>query len=196
MPGRRLVGRRGVRARVRLSPPGARVRRSVWRQARARSLRSPVPSTSSRRREGRTTSSSSATGQPGSRRSPGRREWFRGDVWRAFFAGQLRARPTPRSWRGPTCRRRCGSYLNESARQGPVGLGGGRYRRGEPGTGSRSPTSGRRSTSGSVAPTHWVPRSHADYLVETIPRTTLVSFPGGGHLFPFDHWAEMLAALG
>jgi hypothetical protein len=29
-----------------------------------------------------------------------------------------------------------------------------------------------------------------------IPRATLVSFPGEGHLFPFDHWGEMLAALG
>jgi pimeloyl-ACP methyl ester carboxylesterase len=36
---------------------------------------------------------------------------------------------------------------------------------------------------------------HADYLVSTIPRATLVSFPGGGHLFPFDWWGDMLAAL-
>ena len=40
-----------------------------------------------------------------------------------------------------------------------------------------------------------VSRLHADYLVATIPRATLVSFPGEGHLFPFDHWGEMLAAL-
>jgi pimeloyl-ACP methyl ester carboxylesterase len=40
-----------------------------------------------------------------------------------------------------------------------------------------------------------VSRLHADYLVRTIPRAALVSFPGEGHLFLFDHWAEMLTAL-
>jgi pimeloyl-ACP methyl ester carboxylesterase len=33
------------------------------------------------------------------------------------------------------------------------------------------------------------------YLAETIPRATRITFPGEGHLFPIDHWREMLATL-
>jgi pimeloyl-ACP methyl ester carboxylesterase len=40
-----------------------------------------------------------------------------------------------------------------------------------------------------------VRRAHTDFLVESIPRATLVTFPGEGHLFPIRHWREMLAAL-
>ena len=37
-------------------------------------------------------------------------------------------------------------------------------------------------------------RPETDYLAGTIPNATLVMFPEG-HLFPFNHWAEMLASL-
>jgi pimeloyl-ACP methyl ester carboxylesterase len=37
-------------------------------------------------------------------------------------------------------------------------------------------------------------RAETDYLAETIPHATLVMYPEG-HLFPFQHWREMLAAL-
>ena len=40
-----------------------------------------------------------------------------------------------------------------------------------------------------------VGQAHADYLARSLPRATLVSFAGAGHLFPIRHWAEMLAAL-
>jgi pimeloyl-ACP methyl ester carboxylesterase len=40
-----------------------------------------------------------------------------------------------------------------------------------------------------------VPPFHADYLAATTPRARLVSFPGEGHLFPLDHWGEVLRAL-
>ena len=40
-----------------------------------------------------------------------------------------------------------------------------------------------------------VGRAHGDYLAASIPRATLVTFPGAGHLFPISHWGEMLAAL-
>ena len=40
-----------------------------------------------------------------------------------------------------------------------------------------------------------VARYHADYMVATIPRAKLVSYPGEGHLFLFDHWAETLASV-
>jgi pimeloyl-ACP methyl ester carboxylesterase len=35
----------------------------------------------------------------------------------------------------------------------------------------------------------------ANYFATTIPRATLKLYSDEGHLFPFDHWAEMLAAL-
>lgn len=40
-----------------------------------------------------------------------------------------------------------------------------------------------------------IPRYHADYLAATLPRARLISYPGEGHLFPFGHWGEMLAAF-
>jgi pimeloyl-ACP methyl ester carboxylesterase len=40
-----------------------------------------------------------------------------------------------------------------------------------------------------------VRREHADFLARSIPRASLVTFPGEGHLFPIRHWGEMLAAL-
>ena len=40
-----------------------------------------------------------------------------------------------------------------------------------------------------------VSQSHADYLAATIPRATLVTYPGEGHLIPISHWAEMLAGV-
>jgi pimeloyl-ACP methyl ester carboxylesterase len=40
-----------------------------------------------------------------------------------------------------------------------------------------------------------VSRAHTDYLAQSIPRATLVTDPGEGHLFPISHWGEMLAAL-
>ena len=41
----------------------------------------------------------------------------------------------------------------------------------------------------------FVDQRNADYLVGAIPHASLVTFPGEGHLFPIQHWGEMLAAL-
>ena len=38
-------------------------------------------------------------------------------------------------------------------------------------------------------------RPNADYLATSIPRATLVVYPGEGHLIPIGHWADMLAAV-
>ena len=38
-------------------------------------------------------------------------------------------------------------------------------------------------------------RTTADYLATAIPHSTLVLYPDEAHLFPFDHWGEMLAAV-
>ena len=40
-----------------------------------------------------------------------------------------------------------------------------------------------------------VTRAHAEYLSKAIPRAKLLTYPGEGHLFLVNHWAEMLAAL-
>ena len=40
-----------------------------------------------------------------------------------------------------------------------------------------------------------VGRAHTDFLVASIPRATLVTFKGEGHLFPVRHWREMLDVL-
>jgi len=122
-----------------------------------------------------------------------RRETFRGDVWQGFSAGVFPEADAPllaRSDVQETMR----TYLNESARQGPVGWV----------DDDIAEATGDGFSIAEIQPEvhiwiggvdDWVPRSHADHMVEMIPRTTLVSFPSGGHLFPFEHWAEMLAAL-
>jgi pimeloyl-ACP methyl ester carboxylesterase len=41
----------------------------------------------------------------------------------------------------------------------------------------------------------FVRRAHAEYLATAIPNARLATNPGEGHLFPLNHWAEMLATL-
>jgi pimeloyl-ACP methyl ester carboxylesterase len=121
-----------------------------------------------------------------------RHESFHGDVWR-LFAGDFPEADAPLLAR-PDVQQTMRTLVNESARQGPVGLA-------EDDVAEASPAEF--SVADIVQEVHiwigaaddWVSRSHADYFVATIPRTILVSIPGGGHLFPFDHWGEMLAAL-
>jgi pimeloyl-ACP methyl ester carboxylesterase len=40
-----------------------------------------------------------------------------------------------------------------------------------------------------------VTRRYTDYLATNIPHSVLTVYPGEGHLFPINHWGEMLAAL-
>ena len=40
----------------------------------------------------------------------------------------------------------------------------------------------------------WVSMT-ADYLLANVPNASLVTYPDEAHLFPFNHWAEMLSAL-
>lgn len=40
-----------------------------------------------------------------------------------------------------------------------------------------------------------VDRAHTDYLAASIPGAVLRTYPGEGHLFPLNHWAEMLSDL-
>jgi pimeloyl-ACP methyl ester carboxylesterase len=122
-----------------------------------------------------------------------RRASFRGDVWGAFFAGNFPEADAPLLVR-PDVQATMRTFLNESARQGPTGWA-------DDDIAEASPLG---FSVADIRPeVHiwiggadaWVSRNHADYMVATIPRATLVSFPGGGHLFPFDRWDEMLPAL-
>ena len=93
-------------------------------------------------------------------------EWYEGDAWQTFFT---------RSWGDaddrllarPDVLEAMKAWLREGARQGSIGWTWDEIAYGSP----------------------------AGFAGSSIPRATLVSFPGAGHLFPFDHWGEMLAAL-
>ena len=40
-----------------------------------------------------------------------------------------------------------------------------------------------------------VSRAHAEYLAAAVPEATLRTYPGEGHLFPLNHWREIITAL-
>jgi pimeloyl-ACP methyl ester carboxylesterase len=119
--------------------------------------------------------------------------WFSGDGWERTFA---------RSWgdaddrvlADPATLEAMKTLIREAARQGPAGYVADHIAETLPWSFSLSEI---------TQPVHiwygesdepWVPMS-ADYLVANIPDVTLVTYPGEAHLFPFDHWAEMLAAM-
>lgn len=121
-----------------------------------------------------------------------RHESFHGDVWQ-LFAGEFPEADAPLLAR-PDVQETMRTLVNESARQGPVGLVDDDVTEASP-AGFSVADIKQEVHLWIGGADDWVPRSHADYFLATIPRTTLVTFAGGGHLFPFDHWAEMLAAL-
>jgi pimeloyl-ACP methyl ester carboxylesterase len=41
----------------------------------------------------------------------------------------------------------------------------------------------------------WVTKAHVDFTVSTIPDSSLVVWPDGGHLGFVKHWGEILGAL-
>lgn len=120
-------------------------------------------------------------------------QWYGGDGWQTFFSGNW-ADADARLLARPDVLGAMKECVREGARQGPVGWAWDDIA--DTGPDGFSVADIRQEVHvwiGEADP--MIPRFHADYLVATIPRATLVSFPGGGHLFPFDHWAEMLAAL-
>jgi pimeloyl-ACP methyl ester carboxylesterase len=122
-----------------------------------------------------------------------RRAWFQGDGWQSFFGeswGEADDRVLARADVLETMK----ANLREAARQGPAGYVGDEIALADPDGFSVADI--RQEVRVWIGGADTVmPRFHADYLVQTIPRATLISFPRGGHLFPFDHWGEMLAAL-
>ena len=119
--------------------------------------------------------------------------WFSGAGWERLFA-QGWGDEDDRVLADPSTLATMKTLIREAARQGPAGYVADHIA-------SFLPWSF--SVSEITQPVHiwygesdepWVPMS-ADYLVAHIPDATLVAYPGEAHLFPFDHWAEMLAAM-
>ena len=119
--------------------------------------------------------------------------WFSGDGWERIFAD---------SWgdaddlvlADPATLAAMKTLTREAARQGSAGFVADQIAEALPWSFSVSEI---------TQPVHiwygesdqaWVSMT-ADYLVANVPNVSLVKYPGEAHLFPFNHWAEMLTAL-
>ncbi len=123
----------------------------------------------------------------------GRDAWFSGDGWERLFAESW-GDADDKVLADPATLEAMKTVTREAARQGSAGFVADHVAEDLPWSFSVSEI---------TQPVHiwygesdepWVPMT-ADYLVATIPNVRLVSYPGEAHLFPFDHWAEMLAAV-
>jgi pimeloyl-ACP methyl ester carboxylesterase len=119
--------------------------------------------------------------------------WFSGDGWEAMFAESFGA-ADDRVLADPATLEAMKTLIREAARQGPAGRVADEIAELSPMGFSVSQIS---------QPVHiWTGaldtidiRMTADYLVNAIPEATLITYPDGAHLFPLDHWAEILAVL-
>lgn len=119
--------------------------------------------------------------------------WVAGDGWETMFAESW-GEADDRVLADPATLEAMKALTREAARQGSVGL-------------AADDTEAFTSWGFSVAdirqPVYiWsggsdtiVGTNHGAYFAATIPRATLVTFAGDGHLLPISHWGEMLAAL-
>jgi pimeloyl-ACP methyl ester carboxylesterase len=119
--------------------------------------------------------------------------WFSGDGWEAMFAEEFGA-VDDRLLADPEIRGAMKTMVREGARQGAAG-------RVADEVAELSPWGF--SVADIKQPVHiWSGaldgidiRMTVDYMAHAIPRATLVTYADGAHLFPFERWAEMLAAL-
>jgi len=119
--------------------------------------------------------------------------WFSGDGWERLFAESW-GDADDRVLADPARLEAMKTLLREAARQGPVGYVADHIAESLPWSFSVSEITLPVRIWYGEADEPWVPLS-ADYLVANIPDVTLVTYPGEAHLFPFDHWAELLAAM-
>ena len=119
--------------------------------------------------------------------------WFSGDGWKSMFARSWGA-ADDRVLADPATLEAMKHLTSEAARQGSAGYVADTIAEALPWTFSVSEI---------ARPVHiwygesdepWV-RMTADYLLDSLPNVTLVTYPGEAHLFLFDHWGEMLEAL-
>jgi len=119
--------------------------------------------------------------------------WYRGNGWETMFADTW-GEADDRLLAQPDILAAMKAMIREGARQGTAGYEADDAAALEPWgfalADIRQPTHVWCAGSDVI-----VGHAHADYLSASIPRATLVAFPGEGHLFPISHWAEMLAAL-
>ena len=119
--------------------------------------------------------------------------WFAGDGWERLFAESW-GDADDRVLADPATLEAMRTLTREAARQGPAGFVADHIAEGLPWCFSVSEIAQPLHIWYGESDEPWVPMS-ADYLVANIPDVTLVTYPGEAHLFPFDHWAEMLAAM-
>jgi pimeloyl-ACP methyl ester carboxylesterase len=119
--------------------------------------------------------------------------WFSGDGWERLFA-RTWGDADDRVLTDPATLEAMKTLIREAARQGPVGYVADHIAQTPPWTFSVSEITQPAHIWYGESDEPWVPMS-ADYFVANIPDVTLVTYPGEAHLFPFDHWAEMLAAM-
>jgi pimeloyl-ACP methyl ester carboxylesterase len=121
------------------------------------------------------------------------RAWFSGDGWESILADSW-GESDERVLADPATRESFRTMFREAARQGPAGLVGDDVA--EFGPWGFSVTEIRQPLIVWCADADTVvDQRNADYLARAIPRASLVSYPGEGHLFPIRHWGEMLATL-
>jgi pimeloyl-ACP methyl ester carboxylesterase len=121
------------------------------------------------------------------------RAWFSGDGWESMLADSWGA-SDDRVLADPANLESFRTMFREAARQGSAGLVGDDVAEFGPWG---------FSVSDILQPVHiWcadldtsVDQRNADYLARAIPHASLISYPGEGHLFPIQHWGEMLATL-
>jgi len=119
--------------------------------------------------------------------------WFSGDGWERLFAESW-GDADDRVLADPATLEAMKTLIREAARQGPAGYVADHIAETLPWSFSVSEITQPVHIWYGEADDPWVPMS-ADYLVANLPDVTLVTFPDEAHLFPFDHWAEMLAAM-
>ena len=119
--------------------------------------------------------------------------WFSGGGWERTFAKSW-GDADDRALADPATLESMKTLMREAARQGPAGYVADHIAETLPWSFSVSEITQPVHIWYGESDERWVPMS-ADYLVANIRDVTLVTYPGEAHLFPFDHWAEMLAAI-
>jgi pimeloyl-ACP methyl ester carboxylesterase len=120
--------------------------------------------------------------------------WFDGDGWESLFAEPWRPAADERYRADPRVVAELKAWQREGARQGSLGYAADDVAEALPAGFTVADV--RQDVHVWIGEADQLPRIHADHFVSTLPRATLVAYPGEGHMFALAHWGEMLAALG
>lgn len=120
--------------------------------------------------------------------------WYAGDGWETMFAESW-GDADDRVLAEPATLEATKAWMREAARQGSAGYASDAVAE------NSVPWGFSMADIGQPVHVWWgesdplVRRAHTDFLAASIPRATLVTYPGEGHLFPISHWHELLTAL-